>query len=251
MKKTLSLLVSFISITVCAQEKIIAERPGESLSPQTVSKKSFQTEIGFRRTRENEQDEVWQNPDVLLRYGLVKRLELRVETTLENEKLVSENEFKNGLKPLELGVKLALLESKNEKFSSAIMGQIGLPKVASADHQINKAYNRIRLLFENKLSEKLKLQYNVGSEWDSRDHQQNWMFSFTPEFDISEKWESFIEVFGFAQKGKAPEDVFDAGFAYFVSKNSKLDVSGGVGLNEESPHYFVAAGFSFRFGGKK
>lgn len=251
MKKAILFFLMFAPILVSAQDKLITERPSESLAPQTVQKKSLQAEVGFRRTRENEQDKVWQNPDILLRYGLFEKLELRMENTLENEKLVSENEFRNGFKPVELGVKLNFFETKNEAFSSSIMGQIGLPKIASADHRIDKAYSRVRLLFENKLSEKLKLNYNVGSEWDSQDHEQNWMFSFTPEFEISDKWESYVEVFGFAKKGKASEDVFDAGFAYFLSKNSKVDLSGGVGLNEEAPHYFVAAGFSLRLGAKK
>ncbi|WP_170234218.1 transporter [Segetibacter aerophilus] len=251
MKKTLLLLSSFLSLTIYAQDKIEAERPSESLSPKTVVKKSFQAEIGFRKTQENEQDKVWRQPNALFRYGVFDKLELRLETTVADEKLVSENEFKKGLKPVEIGLKLNFFETKNEAFSSSIVGQIGIPKFASPDHKIDKAYNRVRLLFENKLSEKLKLNYNVGSEWDSEDQEQNWMYSFTPEFEISDKWESYVEVYGFAKKGKTPEDVFDAGIAYFVSKNSKLDLSGGVGLNEESPHYFVAAGISFRFGGKK
>jgi hypothetical protein len=251
MKKSLFVLACLASLASRAQDEITTERPNETLSPETVSKNIFQTEIGFRKTRDNAQDKVWQNPDVLLRYGLLNRLELRLESTVENQKLFSEGKFRNGLRPLELGLKVNFFETKNEAFTSAIVGQVGIPTFATSAHKTDRAYHRVRLLFENKISDKFKLNYNVGSEWDSQEQEQNWVYTFAPELDITDRWETFIEVFGFAKKGKSPEEIVDAGFAYLLSKNTKVDVSGGVGLNSESPHYFVAAGFSFRVGGKK
>lgn len=148
-------------------------------------------------------------------------------------------------------MKANLIETKNEGFASSIVGQIGIPKLASVHHKTDKVYHRVRLLFENKLSDKIKLNYNVSTDWNSEDQEQNWVYSFTPEFEIGDKWETFVELFGFVKKDKISENVIDAGFAYYVSQNIKVGLSGGLGLNSESPNYFVAAGFSFRVRPKK
>ena len=95
------------------------------------------------------------------------------------------------------------------------------------------------------------MNYNIGSDWDSENQEQNWVYTFTPEFELGDKWEAFVEVYGFIKKEELPECVFDAGVAYFVGKNFKLDLSAGRGLNHQSPDYFVAVGFSFRLGQKK
>jgi len=246
MKKSFLFLLSLISITAYAQDKIEAERPSESISAKTLNKHTFQTELGLRRTREEEQDKVWRTPNALFRYGLFEKLELRMETTVENQKLVSEGVYRKGLRPVELGLKVNIIETKNESFSASIVGQIGIPAFSSTEHRPDKAYNRVRLLFENKLSDKLNLNYNIGSDWDSEDQEQNWVYTFEPEFKIADKWETFVEAYGFFKKNKLPENIVDAGFAYYISNDVKLDLSGGLGLNENAPKYFVAAGYSFR-----
>jgi hypothetical protein len=251
MKNIILILFALVSINLNAQDKIEAERPNESITTKTLSKNTFQAELGFRRIKVDDEDKVWRTPNALLRYGLLDKLELRLETTNENQTLVSKNVSRKGIRPVELGVKVNVIETRNEGFSTSVVGQVGLPTVASSNHQLDKAYHRIRLLLENKITDKLRLNYNFGSDWDSEEQEQNWVYSFTPELEVADNFETFVEVFGYAKKGNTPENIFDAGFAYFPSKKTKLDLSAGVGLNSESPHYFVAAGFSFSVGGKK
>ncbi|HEX8460437.1 MAG TPA: transporter [Segetibacter sp.] len=250
MRNAFLLLLTLITLSVAAQDKIEAERPSESISPKTVNKNSLQAEIGFRKTQIDEDDKVWRTPNALLRYGLAKRVELRLETNVEHQRLVSENVLRKGFRSVELGVKAHVIETEGEKFSAAVVGQLGLPGIASPGYKLSKAYNRVRVLFENKISEKIKLAYNIGNDWDSENEEQNWVYSFTPEFEIGNKWETFVEVYGFFKKNKIPEEVFDAGFAYFLSDKTEVDLSGGVGLNQDSPKYFISAGFSFRLGSK-
>ena len=250
MRNVLFLLLSLGSLNVYSQDKIEAERPNESITPKTLSRNTFQAEFGVRRTRSDEDDKVWRHPNALLRFGLLDKLELRLESSFENQRLYSENKIRKGLRPVEVGMKVNIIETKNEAFSSSIVGQVGIANLASADHKTETPYHRVRLLFENKLSEKLKLNYNVGSDWDSEDQEQNWVYSFAPELELSEKWEAFVEVFGFVKNDKTPENLFDAGFSFFPIKSIKIDASGGVGLNSESPRYFAAVGFSFRIGSK-
>lgn len=251
MRKSFIILLSFVSINLFAQDKIEAERPDESITAKTLEKKTFQAEIGFRRTKPDGQDKVWRNPNILLRYGLLEKLEIRLETTFENQKLFSESTYRNGMRPLEVGLKLKLIETKDEKFTSSIVGQVGIPPLASTSHNPGHAYHRVRLLFDNKVTENLTLNYNVGSDWDSEDQEQNLVYSFAPELQIGDKWEAYVELFGYAKNNSHPENVFDADIAYYVSPDCKVDFTTGIGLSKEAPKYFLAAGFSFRLKPKK
>jgi hypothetical protein len=38
----------------------------------------------------------------------------------------------------------------------------------------------------------------------------------------------------------------DAGIAYLVSQNFQLDISGGIGITDISPDFFLEIGFSWR-----
>ena len=103
----------------------------------------------------------------------------------------------------------------------------------------------MRLLFENKLSDKIKLNTNIGRDWDSKEKAQNWMYAVAPQVQIGNKWEASLEAYGFFRNGNSPEHFIDGGLAYFVGNNVKLDLDAGKGLNEAEA-YFLTAGVSFK-----
>jgi hypothetical protein len=251
MKQALFILLLFISTQLIAQDKIETDRPSETIAPQTVSKNTFQLESGYRYSQQDKEDKVVQYPDLLVRFGLFEKIELRVKATNEKQTLVSEDIFRKGLAPVELGAKLNFFESSSKKFSSSIVAHAGIPHFSSPDHKPEKAFHRIRLLFENEVSDKIKLTYNAGSDWDNEQQEQNWVYTISPEFELSKNCEAFVELYGFVKKGEKPEHIADGGISCFLSSNTKLDLSGGLGLNPQSPDYFLAAGLSFRLKPKK
>ena len=244
-KKTL-LFSCLLSTVAVAQDKIDTDRPTEGQSAQLVDKGALQFEAGFRKQQENKVDYTLHHPEAVLRYGILKQLELRLTATATSERIYSKSMFNYGLEPVELGLKAHLFQSKDTSFTTALYAQVGMPKWASRDHKLDGHFYRLRALFQNKLTEKIKLSYNVGRDWNSTEKQQTWLYTLSPQFELSEKWAAFIEEYGSFQKGHKPEHYIDGGLAYYVSYNIMLDVNAGKGITHNAADYFFTTGISFR-----
>ncbi|MDQ3279412.1 MAG: transporter [Bacteroidota bacterium] len=241
-------LFTFSSASLFAQdEKIETDRPGETQTVALTKKGYFQAEFGLRKEQQNSEDYTFFHPRAQLKYGLSSRFELRAELTAATEKQYSNQEFRHGLQPVEVGLKAKLLEQKGALPATTFYTQIGIPNWASKDHQEEHLSPKFRLLFENKLTDKIKLTYNAGAEWKVEGAPPQWLYTLAPEVEISEKWDAFVETFAFLQSGQAPQHSIDGGFAYYATNNVKLDVWAGKGLSKEAPDYFIAGGISFRF----
>ncbi|MBD0283906.1 MAG: transporter [Flavisolibacter sp.] len=248
MKRITTFLAAFLMLTAAsAQEKMETDRPGETQTPTITKKGYFQVETGIRREQYEDKDHLVRHPQAYLKFGLLDRLELRAEVTAETQKFYTEGDVRRGLKPVELGLKTKLLGGKGWIPAASLYTMIGIPRLASEEHKAEHAFSRLRLLFENKLSDKVSLNYNLGAEWEGEEGEHpQWLYTYSPQIEITDKLGAFIESYGFLQKEKRPEHVLDGGFLFDVSNNVRLDVSGGVGLSDAAPKYFVAGGFSFR-----
>lgn len=240
-------LLLLVTITVRAQDdKIEADRPGEAQSPKVVGKDTLQAELGIEKEQQSGSDFSWEHPEAEFRYGVLKNVELRLHTTWETQRFRAQNEFNQGLKPVEAGVKATLFQTKDTGFTVGLYSLIGLPQLASKDHRHKTVFYNARLLFENKLTERISLGYNVGRGWNDEQKQQNWMYALAPQFQLSDKWEVFVEEFGFLKKNSKPEHYIDGGFAYTISNHVKIDIYAGKGLGGEAADYFLTAGVSFK-----
>lgn len=246
-KYVLSAALSITLTYAFAQDdKIESDRPGETQTAEVVEKGYLQAEVGFRKQSENGDDKVYYHPLANLKYGLSKRFELRLQLAGETDKYYSKQEFEYGLDPVEVGFKAKLTEGKGILPTTSLYTQVSLPHVASKDHEAEHMLPKLRLLFENKLTEKLKLNYNAGAEWDRDTKHAQWLYTIAPEMEIGKNWEAFLEVFGFMQRGETAKHTLDGSIAFYAHNNIKLDVFGGVGLSKGAPDYFIATGVSFR-----
>jgi hypothetical protein len=249
MKRIFFLVFFSSTLIVNAQDdRIEADRPGETQTPKLAGKKTFQWEAGWQREQQSEKNFRYFLPQAYLRYGISDALELRAEVTAEKRRYVTEGDLRSyGLRPVELGIKAKLAEGKGALPATSFYGLLGIPKLASADHKADHLYPRLRLLFENELNKNFRLQYNAGAEWDGNSTTPQWLYTFAPEFDLGKSFEGFVEVYGYLQNGHQPEHNLDGGLAYYPSKNCKLDLLAGVGLSPGAPDHFFSAGISIRF----
>jgi hypothetical protein len=227
-------------------KRLEADRPSETQTPGLTEKGFLQVETGIRKEQLNKKDYSLYHPDLLLKWGLSQRFELRSEIKSETRRYKSMNEYEYGLQPVELGFKAKLLEEKGALPQTTLLAQVGIPAWASKDHKAPHALPKVRLLFQNSLTNNIQLGYNLGTEWEGNDTNPQWVYTFSPQFDIGDKWQLFIESYGFLQKGQAPQHVLDGGVAYYISSNLMWDIYGGAGLNHHAPDYFISSGISFR-----
>jgi hypothetical protein len=235
-----------VALHAAAQERIDAERPGESKTPELVKGNHLQVETGFRSEKLGDRQYLYQHPSVAVRYGLFNAIELRMDVVSQTVRDNVQKQSLNGFGPFQFGLKAKVLPENKWSPSIALLGMIGIPSTSSVDFYNRRLPIEFRTLFANTITNKVRLQYNAGIKWEGEDRSTRWMYSLSPVFKISEKFNLFIEEYAYLKQTGPAQHYFDGGLEFFPKKSLMLDVSGGAGLSESSSSYFVAAGFSFR-----
>jgi hypothetical protein len=246
-----SLLIFSAALFICGSAvaqslpAIQTDRPDQTECPFTVPAKYIQVETGFGYEKADASTSSFTFPSVLWKYGLNDRLEFRLITELESIKQ-SGNKI-SGLNPVTVGFKTNIVQEHGILPMISFIGHLTIPDAAGKDLKATYYAPAFRFTMQHTLSEKVSLGYNLGAEWDGESPEPTFIYTLTSGFALSEKFGSFIELYGFApQKGKA-DHRFDAGLTYLFNSNVMADLSGGVGLTPNAPDYFISAGFSFRF----
>lgn len=249
MKQILLFLLAVSATTLCTAQmtdKIETDRPDQTESPFVVPKNYFQGEFGFNLIKyEGDMQQLF-HPTALLKYGLSKRMELRLEATpyTETVQYIPNSKKELKLEPVEIGVKVRLFEEKGLRPKTSIVAHAGLPFLASNEFRHAPFTYTARLTMQNTISKVVSLGYNIGVERDVEGITSGF-YTFAPGFNISEKWYSYIEAFGsFASDNK--EHNLDGGIAFNPSPDTKIDLSAGFGLGSAALKNYVAIGFSFR-----
>lgn len=250
----LSAIALFLSAVTCqAQltEKIVPDRPDQTETPFVVPHRYFQAEAGFNAASYRDGVDEIVHPTGLLKYGLFKKLELRLEGNFlsRREPLIPQPKTSTLLPPVEFGTKIALWEERGALPKTSFMAQVGIPFIASKEFHSEPAPYSARLAMQNTLSKVVNLSYNIGVEGGGND-ETSFIYTFSTGFDMGDKWHSFIELFGDFSGGNSDHSL-DGGLAFTLTANTQIDLSGGFGLGNAPVKHFLAAGFSFRLPSKK
>lgn len=245
----------FILLIICADqsfaqiEKIDTDRPDQTESAVLVPKKWFQFEMGFSKQVNNATENEFQYPTLLSKYGISKRFELRLITTVQTNTYfnVVDKVKETGLTPVEMGAKIALWEEKGLLPKTSLLFHVAIPKLASNYFKADHLAPNFRFTMQHSLPKNIGLGYNVGAEWDGVNKGATWIYTFAPGINLGEKWYAFIEAFGFISKQKNPEHNLDGGIAYYINPNFKIDLSAGFGISKAAPDWYIAVGGSIRF----
>lgn len=243
-------LTLFFCLTVnalFAQDKIETDRPDQTETPFLVPQGWFQMEVGFNKENQTENIYTLVHPTALLKYGLQKfELRLEVNEISEHVALVPNSKTTTGLSPVEIGTKVSLLEEQGTRPKTSLIAHLGLPFLSSRPFHTPHLAPSFRFSMQNTVTKTIALGYNLGAEWDGISTVPAWLYTFAPGINLGSRWYAYIEAFGYIIKDKMPQHNLDGGVAYFVSNNTKLDVSGGIGLSPDSFKNYIAIGFSFR-----
>ena len=223
---------------------IITDRPDQTESPFTVPAKHFQAETGFIFEHANDHERSFVYPTILFKYGLTDNFELRLVTNVTSTR--TEGETVSGLNPVEVGFKVNLLKEKGIIPTTSFIGHLSIPAFATDKLKATYYAPSFRFTMQHTLASKLSLGYNLGVEFDGETAEPEFIYTLTTDYIITDKLSTYIELYGFAPQKSKADHRFDGGFAFLLQNNILVDLSGGFGITQNAPDYYIAAGFSFR-----
>jgi hypothetical protein len=221
-----------------------ADRPDQTETPAIVPKGMFQVESGFTFQKNNNQNQSFSLPSTLWKYGLSKKLELRLITEFVCEKIANQKAM--GFTPVFVGFKINLLEEKGLLPKTSFIGHLSLSNTGSSNYKTNFTAPEFRFTMQHTLSEKMTLGYNLGCEWDGFTSTPTYVYTLTTGYSLTDSLGSYIELFGFAPKKESANHNLDGGFTYLINNNFMIDISSSIGLTTNAPSYYFALGLSFR-----
>lgn len=222
-----SLLLFFLGQFLFAQT-IITDRPDQTESAVTLEKGRLQIESGILNQIEGEGNEKLKSliiPTNLFRYGISKKVELRLVLQLDGILAFEDSAYQYALGNVELGTKIVLNQKENPTVQFAILSHLKLPK-NSTDRL--GFLNRISLA--HNIGQNTSLGYNFGY---NHYHQGKGNFIYTIAIGqtLTKKLSIYVEPYGSVYSTTAPLSNFDYGLAYLINSNLQLDLSFGLGLN--------------------
>ncbi|NUM31787.1 MAG: transporter [Bacteroidetes bacterium] len=244
--KFVFLITLFSSEISDAQDSIPiqTDRPDQTESPFIVSKRHIQFENGFLFEKEDKNKLNYIHPTILTRIGINNIFELRLITETVTQ------EFNNnktiGFEPIRAGFKTKLADEKGIIPTTAFIGHLRFPFFLSDNMSKNSYFPDFRFTMQHTINKNLTLGYNLGAQWDENFNQPNFLYTITTGYSISENFGTYIELYGFVSQKTTPDHRFDTGYTYIIKNNIMLDLSGGLGISQKSPSFFVSLGLSFR-----
>jgi hypothetical protein len=224
------------------------DRPDVTESPVISKHNYLQIEIGMMHIRDASRT-TNVIPTVLTKYGLSRKIELRLVTEVNavQPELAAGHKFQTGFLPILIGGKIALFEEKKLRPQTSLLTHLGISSIASKKFQSTYLAPGFVLAMQNTITSKIGIGYNAGVEWDGESLMPFWIYSVSTGFDLGRRWTSFIEIFGAAQNDRTAASSIDAGFGFYINSNLKLDASAGVGISKEADDGFFGFGISYRF----
>lgn len=248
-------LITFSLIAKAQNEtpELITDRPDQTESSAVVPHKSLQIETGFVM-KNKETDFIVQRSyeynTTILRYGLLKNMELRLGMEYLGDKVSNKKSDTTnnvlGLSPIYTGFKIKIAEEEGWKPEIAFLGGLVLPFTADKEYKPDYSATNIRFLFANTLSDRFSIGYNLGAEWDGETAATGYFYSLSLGIGLTDKLGMFVEGYGLLPEEGDSESLFDAGFTYLVFPNFQLDLSGGIGLNDNAIDNFLSFGLTYR-----
>ncbi len=240
-------------------EPMVTDRPDQTESASIVPEGAFQLELGALHTRDGNgfDRETTQVPVSLLRIGLRERLELRLgwAGVIDERVETRAGTFSaSGSGGADLGFKLLLAEEGPGRPQTALLASTTLA-VGSEGFSSDRFDPSLRIAMSSTLTDRLSLGYNAGVSLTSEDTgrgvttRTSFLYTVALGIDLEGPAAAFVELFGtIPASDPAPEShAFDAGITWLAGPRLQFDVSGGIGLSEHAPDWFVGAGLSARF----
>jgi len=247
MQNKLLVILLFVCSGLSAQtlEPIQIDRPDQTECPFITPKHFIQVETGLNYEQNAPNSQVFVHPTTLWKYGVNEKFEWRLITEVITDKTADRSI--TGMLPITLGFKSALMEEKGILPQTSFIGHITTANWGSSAFKAAYPSPAFRFTMQHTLSDRLSLSSNLGMEWNGFQAAPKYIYTLASGFGFTDKLGAYAELYGFISDAGKPDHRCDGGITYLFSDHVIADLSGGVGLTDNSPDGYVSLGFSFRF----
>jgi len=221
------------------------DRPDQTECPYITPKNYIQVENGLTVENNIGSSQTISHPTSLWKYGVNDKFELRLITELVTQKIDGNNTF--GLQPITIGFKTTLFEQQGILPKTSFIGHVTSSRLGSAVYHTPYIAPSFRFTMQHVISDKFSLSYNLGAEWDGRNTNATYIYTFTGGLGLTEKLGCYAELYGFLPEKQTPDHRFDGGFTYLLHQDVMIDLSAGARFFQNIQTHYVSFGFSFRF----
>lgn len=231
-------------------------RPGQTEPSTVVPVRFFQIELGWAVSQGGDFAEKTRShefPSTVLRMGVLPGTELRFGLSgwdWEDEPGGGNNGFQGGA----IGTLVQLWNEEGRLPETAFLFTLSDSQGESGISWkgLDPAF---LVAFSNTLSDRVSLGYHVGMSWSTEEGENGGSkrlsslnYSSTLGLDLTPKLGTFLELYGDVpmNHSSGPAHSWDGGFAFLVSENIQLDLSGGFGLTDSADDWFLGLGVSLR-----
>ncbi|HET8804594.1 MAG TPA: transporter [Aequorivita sp.] len=254
--KRITSTILFIPLLISAQETenldLITDRPDATESPNTVPQNHIQIETGlyYEAFTENDiQQETQGYNTTLLRFGVLKNLEVRLGWDFEETQYSVNNEdlenVLSGFSPLLVGAKVAIAQENKLLPNIGLLIHAHLPFFASKDYRPETTGLEAMFSFSHTLSEKSNLGYNLGASWQNDANGIEYIYTLAYGYSLTDRLGIYGEVYGNLPENNRAQHFADAGITYLVKDNLQLDATVGTGITK-GQDILLGAGISYR-----
>jgi hypothetical protein len=240
-------------------EPLESDRPDFTEATTTVGLGRLQIEGGYKFTHGIggvPSHDAHDLPEMLLRYGVAERLELRAawDEGVVFDRRLDRNSGRvvteTGFTDVELGVKYAISKQDKWRPQTAMIVALTAP-VGSSSQTSGQVDVRVNYLYSWEFNKKTSLNCSTGNLWtgESGDHFSELFQAVSLEYEWTEKLHVFGEWYALVPRDgrdNRTQHYFDSGLTYLLTPNVQLDWSAGLGLSDASDRFFTGCGVTIR-----
>ena len=254
------MLILFVSC-VLTNTKVIAQqadsldmkpistnRPSISQGAGVVPKGTVQAEIGISYSKDtpgNKELKGHVYPNVLLRFGILDRVELQLIGSIQDSIINSPQGRRKvqGIGPVGVGLVGHVLKETEYIPSVAIISTLTLP-VGDEDYRPKHVEPLVILAASKGISDNSSALVNWGYSWSGGDPTNHLVLNLSQ--GLNDTFSVYIEAARDKAQGQKAAYIADAGILWLLKNNLQIDLAAGRQLNDLATDFFVTTGISFR-----
>lgn len=231
--------------------------PGATTGPDIMPQWKVDWETGTSHEwnrRNGAHERTWVINTSTFRLGLTPNAELRLQ--LDESATHTPVERYSGISAASIGAKVKIVDGNGTLPKISFLGNFLIPGGSNSHYLPQHVGVQTHLLFENELSGRFSLSYDIGVEWIGDTDNPNVFFGACLNYAATDKLSFFVESYNLYNSDKQDDwakprnashfnFMSELGAAYMVLPRLQLNLYGDVNFNEPSKYANIGVGLAW------